>query len=177
MSDPHYIPVPFPHMVLNSHDVPPPDYEMFNSWKVDAKITPDHMAGWIRKVALGVEGGKLATLIFNSHGNRGAIHTGQGIHMRDLHHFQWLRRNERASLVGEIWIVACEVAGADNNVSGGPDGEDFCYEFAKAALAPVTAGIRKQKAPGPISIPAWHIDDWEGEVYTYLPDRSRIRRQ
>ena len=51
------IKVPFPHMALNSHNVPPPDYLMFNTWTVAASTTVSHMIGWTAKVAGGVPGG------------------------------------------------------------------------------------------------------------------------
>jgi hypothetical protein len=50
------IKVPFPHMALNSHNVPPPDYLMFNTWKVAASTTVSHMIGWTAKVARGGPG-------------------------------------------------------------------------------------------------------------------------
>ena len=175
MSD--YIPVPFPHMVLNSHDVPPPDYEMWNSWKVDASHTAEHIAGWIREVAIGQENGRLSTLIFNSHGTPGKILVGRGITEADLHHFQQFKKDKKSGICTQIWIIACRVSGSDDNVSGGPSGSAFCQLLAKTTMAEVTAAVRNQPSSGPISIPPWHVDSWVGEVYTYFPGGAVARRQ
>jgi hypothetical protein len=172
-----FISVPFPHMVLNSHDVPPPDYGMLNSWKVGKSETVDHMVDWIKTVALGMpDGGKIRTLIFNAHGSPGAIHVGQGIGLGDLHKFQLLKTKDGLPLIKEIWIVACKVAGKGKFVSGGPDGETFCKDLALATGALVTAGTREQRT-GTDKIPLWHIDEWEGEVRTYDPKGNRTIRQ
>src|SRR5262245_39711668 len=124
------IKVPFPHMALNSHNVPPPDYLMHNTWKVDESHSVSHIVGWVKEVAKGMPGGKgIKTLIFNAHGDPGTIYIGPGIRIPDLAAFQaW--NSESGPLIKEIWIVACRVAGQPEFVSGGPDGEAFCREMA-----------------------------------------------
>lgn len=104
---------PFPHMVLNSHNVPPPDYQMFNSWKVSKGDTPSFMVSQIRDIATGAPDGKLQTVIFNSHGSPGKIHIGTGITITNAPLFTKLKGG-----VVQIWIVACEVAGGSSSVTG-----------------------------------------------------------
>lgn len=172
---PDIIPVPFPHMALNAHDVPPPDFLMLNTWKVAQTDTVDHIVGWVQKVAVGMSGGRMATLIFNAHGSPGKIHIGQGIGLNDLHKFQpW--KTEKGPLIKEIWIVACRVAGKDKFVSGGPDGESFCKDLALATGSLVTAAIRKQYTRMG-KIPIGHIDEWEGEVRTYDENGNKTIHQ
>ena len=70
---------PFPHMVLNSHNVPPPDYQMSNSWKVSSMDPPPFMVSQIRDIAAGLPEKKWRTVIFNRHGSPEKIHIGTGI--------------------------------------------------------------------------------------------------
>jgi hypothetical protein len=165
------IKVPFPHMALNSHNVPPPDYLMFNTWKVAASTTVSHMIGWTAKVARGGPGGKLATLIFNSHGRPGNIDIGVGIGSSDAGAFAGLN-----GLVKRIWFVSCEVAGDYSQVaSGAPDGKDFCKEVARASGAYVTAGSAIQKA-GKMSLAVGYIDEWEGDLFIFDSDGNPTTR-
>ena len=168
------IPVPFPHMVLNSHDVPPPDYGMLSSWKVAENTPVDFMISNVKITGLGFPGGRVATLIFNSHGSPGKIHIGQGINLLDLSKFQaWNTAN--GPLIKEIWIVACKVAGKDK-ASGGVDGESFLRDFALATGAMVTGAVREQKT-GTKEIPGGFIDEWEGEVMTFDRKGNKTIRQ
>jgi hypothetical protein len=138
----NFIAVPFPHMVLNSHNVPPPDYAMYNSWKVAASESVDHMIGWIAKVARDLNPPQLATLIFNAHGGPGTINIGQGIVLADASKFYGLN-----GLVQQIWIVACRVAGSDQEVaSGTPQGRKFCQDIADASAARSATSVRTPAA-------------------------------
>lgn len=170
------IPVPPPHMVLNSHNVPEPDYQMMESWKVPDGEPVERMVARIRKVALAAEGGKLKTLIFNSHGSPGIIHIGQEIRMQDLNHFEWLKRDDKTTLVEEIWIVACRVAGNQENVTGGTSGDEFCKLLARTTLSDVKAGEKNQYGSGAVSIPPWTIDSWNGDPKIYFPNGVIFQR-
>jgi hypothetical protein len=166
------IKVPFPHMALNAHNVPPPDYLMFNTWKVNENDTVNHIVGWVRKVAVGMPGGRIETLIFNSHGSPGSIHIGQWIKVPDLGTFQaW--NTEKGPLIKNIWIVACQVAGQRDFVSGGVDGKSFLKDLAAATGATVKGGVRKQKT-GMKEIPIGYIDEWEGEVIVVAPGAEPV---
>ena len=96
--------LPQPSMALNSHDVPPPDYKMWNTYKVSADTTPDHMLGWTAKVAGDVRGG-LRCVVFNSHRWPGKLGIGTGITPPQANLFKVL-----SGKVNTIFIVACEVA-------------------------------------------------------------------
>ena len=166
------IPVPFPHMCLNSHNVPPPDYQMMNTWKVAASESPGKIVGWIAQVAAGAPGGKLATVIFNSHGIPSGILMGSGIRRPDTGLFSALR-----GLVDRIWIVACRVALIQNATGPGStapgDGNLFCCELAKASGAYVTASTTWQRVDRN-DIPPGYIDGWEGAALTYGPEGNVV---
>jgi hypothetical protein len=170
------ITVPPPHMVLNSHNVPEPDYEMQHSWKVSPGETVENMIARIRKTALEIQGGRLKTLIFNSHGSPGVIHIGQGIRLQDLHHFEWLKKDDKTGLIDEIWIVACQVAGIQGEVTGGASGDEFCKSMAKTTLSDVKAGVKNQYGSGRISIPPGTIDNWNGNPRIYFSNGVIFQR-
>jgi hypothetical protein len=145
---------------------------MWNSWKVPASEHVDHMMDWIATVAKRATGGKLATLIFNSHGHPGGVSMGMGIGMMETSKFVKLK-----GLVTEIWIIACTVAQADNPyTSRMSNGEEFCRQIAENAQAYVTAAVKNQST-GTTSIPYGYVDEWEGPVYTWDPKGQPSRRQ
>lgn len=157
--------VPYPHMVLNSHNVPGVEYKMWNTWKVPKSTSVDHMVEWIAKVARGAPGGSLSTLIFNSHGKPGKIGIGQKITLNDVEKFAVLKKE---SLVGRIWIVACKVARIAE-AGTVKDGNYFCYRLAQESGAFVRAGSASQIGHLICDIPYGYIDDWEGTVYSWNP--------
>lgn len=161
------IKVPFPHMVLNSHNVPGEEYDMWNTWKVPKSTSVDHIVDWVATVAKGAPGGKLETLIFNAHGKPGKISIGQGITRNHVTKFSAL-----SGLVARIWIVACRVAQI-NGAGSITDGNYFCYRLAQESGAYVKASTAKQKGPPDLLvtdfIPYGYIDSWEGTVYRWNP--------
>jgi len=161
------IKVPFPHMVLNAHSAPGEEFRMWNTWKVAKSTSVDDMVGWIATVAKSAPGGKLETLIFNGHGKPGRIKIGQGITRSDVEKFGKLY-----GLVARIWIVACKVARIDDAGSI-TDGNYFCYRLAQESGAYVRASSATQIAyPNLLVanfIPYGHIDEWEGDVFTWNP--------
>ncbi|HYE72168.1 MAG TPA: hypothetical protein VEF04_02515 [Blastocatellia bacterium] len=154
------LPVPFPHMVLNSHNVPEPEYKMWNTWKVAASESPDHMMDWIATVAKAAPGGKLATLVFNTHGCGAFLGVGTGISTVDIPKFGKLK-----GLVDRIWLVACTVA----RITSVGDGNLFLSGIAKESGALVTGSTASQKTYRLFYIPYGKIDEWEGTVLTYGP--------
>src|SRR4051794_12556956 len=92
-------------MALNSHDVPPPDYRMWNTYKVDQNHSPAHIAGWSSVVAAGSPAGKLKSMVLNSHGSPGRLHIGTGFGLADAAQFSKVN-----GLVHSIFIVACQIA-------------------------------------------------------------------
>lgn len=163
------IKVPFPHMVLNAHNAPGEEYRMYNSWKVSATTTVDEMVSNIADVARNAPGGKLETLIFNGHGGPGRIRVGTGITHDHVGKFRVLGD---AKLVERIWIVACKVARI-KEAGAITDGNQFCYRLAQEAGAFVRASSATQITYPDLLIanfiPYGHIDEWEGEVFTWNP--------
>lgn len=160
------ISVPYPHMALNSHDVPGIEYKMWNTWKVAKSTSVDQMIENIARVAKTAPGGCLSTLIFNSHGKPGKIHIGQGITRNDVEKFASLKAG---NLVTRIWIVACKVASI-KKAGSITDGNYFCYRLAQEAGAFVKAGSTTQTGQWNLpfnGLPYGFIDDWEGTVYTW----------
>ncbi|MBI1748670.1 MAG: hypothetical protein HYR55_19105 [Acidobacteria bacterium] len=157
--------LPQPSMALNSHDVPPPDYQMYNTYKVSADTAPEHMLGWTAKVGENVRGG-LRCVVFNSHGSPGKLHIGTGITPPMANLFKVLNGK-----VNTIFIVACEVAqiGATSF-----DGNLFCGAIAKASGATVFCSTALQSTGGYaiIGLPFGQIDEYEGIVYRYKRDGS-----
>jgi len=162
--------VPYPHMVLNSHNVPGIEYKMWNTWKVPKSTSVDHMVEWVAKVARGAPGGCLSTLIFNSHGKPGKISIGQGITRNDVEKFAALKKE---SLVDRIWIIACKVARI-KEAGSITDGNYFCYRLAQEAGAFVKAGSANQTPHYIFDVPYGYIDDWESTVYTWNPKGEPI---
>ncbi len=163
--------LPQPSMALNSHDVPPPDYKMDNSYKVSADTAPEHMLGWTAKVAEGLSGG-LRCVVINSHGSPGKLHIGTGITPASVNVFNLLNGK-----VNTIFLVACEVASSGDGNGCGPglfDGNLFCGAIAKACGATVfcSTALQSTGAYTVIGLPAGHIDEYEGSVYRYNRDGS-----
>ena len=162
--------VPYPHMVLNSHNVPGVEYKMWNTWKVAESTTVDQMVEWVAKVARGAPSGRLSTLIFNSHGKPGCIRIGQKITLEHVEKFKIFKQEK---LVDRVWIVACSVARI-KSAGQITDGNYFCYRLAQESGAFVRAGSASQMGHLIVDIPYGHIDDWEGTVYTWDPDGKLI---
>src|SRR3954447_23681812 len=127
--EPAMIKIEQPAMALNatggsSYNVPGAHYQMWNTWAVQSTDTPEHMAGWIAKVAAGAPGGYLKGVILNCHGyyavgpgtpagclpvHPGKLGTGgfglaMGVgicNLPDIDHFAKLK-----GLVAGIWITS-----------------------------------------------------------------------
>ncbi len=155
----------FPHMVLNSHDVPPPDYKMWNSWKVAANISAAHMFSQISSIADNAPGKRLGCVIFNSHGTPGKIWIGKGISMTDMAHFDKIKGK-----VMEIWIIACNVA-LIGSVSGG-----FCQAIADRTGAVVTASTREQSVEES-ALGYGEVDFYEGQTFIFRPGEQPFQAQ
>jgi hypothetical protein len=158
--------IPQPSMVLNSHDVPPPDYQMWNSYKVAADTTPEHMMGWTAAVAKDVKGG-LRCLVINCHGAPGRLSIGTGIGIREAPAFKSLKGK-----VNTIFIVACEIAAIEGK--GLLDGNMMCGAIAKASGATVFCSTALQSTGlyDLIGLPSGTIDEYEGTVFRYNPNGS-----
>lgn len=155
----------FPHMVLNSHDVPLPDYRMWNSWKVAANITAAHMFLQIKNIADNAPGKQLGCVVFNSHGSPGKIWIGKGISGADHGHFDKIKGKVR-----EIWIIACNVAYV-GSASGG-----FCQLLADRTGAVVTSSTRTQFVEES-SLGYGEVDFYEGQTFIFRPGMEPYQAQ
>lgn len=153
--------IPQPSMALNSHDVPPPDYMMWNTYKVSASTSVENMIGWSATVAKGVSGG-LKCLIINCHGSPGRLHIGTGISLRDAPVFGALKGR-----VNTIFIVACQIA--QTGSGGALDGNLMCGAIAKAAGATVFCSTALQTTGlfTVIGLQDGTIDEYEGTILKY----------
>lgn len=168
------ISVGYPHMVLNSHNVPGVEYKMLHTWKVPEQTGAFSMVQRIASIARSQVSGSLQTVVFNSHGSPGKIHIGTGITRDNIHQFQSLLLE---NLVKSIWITACSVA-LIKEAGTLKDGNYFCYRLAQESGAFVKASTAIQKAEMNIPIyddlPFGTIDDWEGTVLTWNPKGQLI---
>jgi hypothetical protein len=161
-----------PHMVLNSHNVPPPDYQMSNSWKVAAPTPPAFMFSLISATAEGTPGKKFGCVIFNSHGSPGIIHIGTGITLVDKSQFDKIKGKAT-----EIWIIACQVAGGSSSaVTGTTAGQDFCQELSERTGAVVTASTRNQSVEE-AALGYGEVDFYEGQTFIFRPGIKPFQAQ
>lgn len=158
--------IPQPSMALNSHDVPAPDYRMWNTYKVAKDTSPGHMLGWTSAVARGAAGG-LRCLVINSHGSPGRLHIGTGIDRSQANTFRLLK-----GMVNTIFIVACEIAAIGGK--GCLDGNMMCGAIAQASGATVFCSTALQSTGlyTYLSLPIGTIDEYEGTVLQYNRDGS-----
>ena len=155
-------------MALNSHNVPPPDYQMWNTRKVAKDVRAADLISNIASVADNAKDSRLRCVVFNSHGQSGGILIGSGIGRGETPLFSTL-----AGKVHAIVIVACEVAEiASPNTWA--DGNLFCGEIAKNANAYVFASTALQSTYlyTIIGLPVNNIDEFEGSIYRWDPNGS-----
>jgi len=160
--------IPQPSMALNSYNVPPPDYPMWNTRKVDAGVRASDLINNVAAIADTAQGGSLRCVVFNCHGNAGVMSIGSGIGRGETPLFTAL-----AGKVHTIMIVACDVAEiAEANTW--KDGNLFCGEIARYANAFVFASTALQStyAYTLIGLPVNMVDEYEGSVYRYNPNGS-----
>lgn len=160
--------IPQPSMALNSHNVPPPDYRMWNTRKVDKEVRASDLISNIAAVADAATGGYLRSLIFNCHGDPGVLRMGTGIGRSETPLLADL-----AGKVHTIMIVACDVAQI-GEANTWKDGNLFCAEFAKYSGAYVFASSALQSTGlyTVLGLPVNMVDEYEGDVYRYNPNAS-----
>lgn len=174
------ITIRYPHMGIN--DARAPVYvQMWNTWRVAAADTPQHIVDWTRQVALGAPGGKLKEIVISCHGAPGFLQLGTGIGLAQVPLFQAWR-----GLVEKVWIRAClvgRIVGADTPGQGdgafisalslSGDGHRFCSELARALQCYLVVGTELQTS-GRYStttpVPYGQLDTYEGLVLSYHAD-------
>lgn len=160
--------IPQPALALNSHNVPPPNYRMWNTGIVDEHKSPLEIITWIRSIASSAPGGVLRAVILNAHGfaingQLGyGISLGTGIDYRHVDLFSQLQGK-----VEKIYITACGAGhiSSTHTPGGAGDGHYFLSSIARNAQAIVIASTELQGAPS--SIPRYHIDNFEGLMVVY----------
>jgi len=159
--------IPQPSMALNSHNVPPPDFRMWNTRKVTSDVPPSDLMSNIASVADSAKDNYLRCVVFNSHGSAGYLAIGTGIQKHDAHVFSALTGKVRT-----IVITACDVGAI---VSPWEDGNLFCCAIAKSAATYVFASTALQVPGGfytRFGLPVNMIDEFEGDVFRWSPDGS-----
>ena len=74
-----------PHMGLNDERAPV-FVQMWNTWKVSAKDTKQHIVDWTAcvEVRAGAPGGKLNEIVISCHGAPAYLQLGDGIGLADV---------------------------------------------------------------------------------------------
>jgi hypothetical protein len=168
-----------PHMGLNDERAPV-FVQMWNTWKVSAKDTKQHIVDWTACVARGAPGGKLNEIVISCHGAPGYLQLGDGISLADVPLFQAWR-----GLVNKVWLRAClvgRIVGPDTPKQGdgafisalslSGDGHKFCSELAKALQCYLVVGTELQssnKYSATKPVPFGQLDSYEGLVLSYDP--------
>jgi hypothetical protein len=160
--------IPQPSMALNSYNVPPPDYQMWNTRKVAKDVRATDLLANIASVATTAIDNRLRCIVFNSHGFPGGISMGSGIGRGETPLFTGLQGK-----VHTIVIVACDVAQIAIPNSWG-DGNLFCSEIAQYTNAFVFASTALQStyAYTIIGLPVNCIDEFEGAIFRWDPNGS-----
>jgi hypothetical protein len=160
--------IPQPSMALNSHNVPPPDYKMWNTRRVDCNVRASDLISSIATVADTANDHRLRCVVFNSHGGPGSIHIGSGIGRGETPLFTALDGK-----VHTILIVACDVAEIATPNSWN-DGNLFCGEIARYSKAYVFASTALQSTYAYyfIGLPVNTVDEFEGSIYRWDPNGS-----
>jgi len=139
---------------------------MRNTWDVAADTNAEHIARWVRQVALGTPLCRLATVVFSCHGSPGDVGIGRRVGVNDISRFEvW--KDAGRPLVSKVWCRCCKVAlieaaGASN------DGNVSCSRFAQTTGAYVTA-LSELHWSRSRTLPFGTIDQWEGLVLSCAP--------
>ena len=168
-----------PHMGLNDERAPV-FVRMWNTWKVTAADTKQHIVDWTAAVARSAPGGKLNEIVISCHGAPGYLQLGEGISLADISLFQAWR-----GLVNKVWLRAClvgRIVGPDTASQGdgafiaalslSGDGHRFCSELAKALQCYLVVGTELQSSnrySATSPVPFGQLDSYEGLVLSYNP--------
>jgi hypothetical protein len=130
----------------------------------------------VATVAVGAPGGRLKSLVLNSHGVPGYLIMGEGFWEPHTDLFQRL-----VGVVDTIWITACRIAsrcgldpgyGLPDTLKGQVgDGFEFCRDIAVNGRCNVVASMIDQDVPNH-KIPPGYIDSYEGTVLCFRPEGS-----
>lgn len=157
-----------PSLVVNSNDVPGPNYKMWETVNAMEGMSASQLLGEIIRVnraALELESSQLLNVVINCHGGPGALYVGglnsPPVDMGNVGVFGWLRHRN----LGTIWLVAC-------NAARGTEGKQFCQALSQLSGCQVVAADETQDVGvwGSIRIVSGRsglIDEFEGTVYSF----------
>jgi hypothetical protein len=161
-----------PSLVINSDDVPGPNYRMQYTWNAPEGITTTSVVNRIIEAGnditpYGSSGVKaLPNVIINCHGDPGKLYVGgvkkAPITLADVGAFSKIYDTHRIS-IGTMWLVACEAA-------RGATGKQFCGQLAMKAKCNVVASDEDQEVELSyilFSHNIFTIDDFEGNVFLF----------
>lgn len=160
-----------PSLCLNSHDVPGPNYKMWQTKVVPEGTSPVGVVGMIIGAdAVAKSAGRhgLRNIVINCHGFPGGISPSgsgkAGFNRNNVSLFNVLKPLN----VGPIWLVACRAA-------LGTAGLAFCSNLARAASTLVVASEDYQAVTAVQTVRYYtsvsdQIDDYEGAVHLFFAD-------
>lgn len=165
-----------PSLVINSCDVPPPRYRMWETVNASRGMNAGAAVNEIVRVnrlALEYEQTHLLNVVINCHGadGGGALYIGgeddpgSRINISSVNAFSVLKGRN----IGTIWLVACQAA-------QGNGGKQLCQALAVASGSEVVAADEDQDTGvwGAFRIiqggGRGQIDEFEGTVYSFRPN-------
>ena len=146
-----------PSLVMNSHDVPGPDYTGTYTWEVPEGAPLNDVIAMIYGSylrAANEEKTYLRNVVINCHGwdgGGGLSIGGKGktaITVSTASAFEFLKK--RDVQIGTLWLVACQAA-------FGTSGKALCKALAKACNCTVVAGDDDQEVEASYSVPYYGI--------------------
>jgi len=146
-----------PSLVMNSHDVPGPDYTGTYTWDVPEGVPLNNVVAMIlgsNNRAYAEEKTYLKNVVINCHGwdgGGGLSIGGQGkaaITTQNVSAFEILKKLEVK--IGALWLVACQAAYGDA-------GKALCKALALACNCTVVAGDDDQEVEASYSVPYYGI--------------------
>lgn len=160
-----------PSLAINSHDVPGPNYRMWETVNAAAGLTVAGLIGHIvhaHNLAVELERKGLANVVINCHG----LDKGGALYIGGENHPPLDRSNVgqlaalKGAIPGTLWLVACQAA-------NGPAGKQLCQLMATTIGCQVVAGEDDQ------DVGIWgsfriiqgggrgQIDEYEGTVWAF----------
>jgi hypothetical protein len=149
-------------------------FQLSRSIKVRANDSRTNIVRAVASYAAGSPGGRLTSLVLNSHGLPGYLIMGEGFWQPHTSLFE-----EWAGLVSNVWITACSIASrcpTQGELPGwlkgqSSDGYLFCQEMARRARCNVIASLNDQDVPNHSKIPSGYIDAFEITLLCFRPQQ------
>jgi hypothetical protein len=162
-----------PAVALNDHRVGG-RIRMSQNLHIRQDDSRQNIIGAIATGAAGTQGGRLKSVVLNSHGVPGYLLMGEGFWRPHTEMFQKLN-----GLVDNIWMTACRIASRGGLTPGERlppnlkgqigDGYHFCRNIAMNARCNVIASMNDQDVPNR-RIPDGCVDAYEGALLCFKAD-------